>query len=243
MKGFESLECEHDDVVLRGLLVRPDAGVSHAPAPGGAVLMFPGATGPSDSFFQAMREIAAGGRLVVAPDMYGVGADLSTNAAAGTYFAALMAKPALLRERLLVWFERVRALPDVDPERIAAIGYCFGGKCVLELARSGAPVRSVTSFHGLLGTHAPAQPGAVRARVAVWTGGEDPYAPPADVEALRAELDAAGVDYQLTLFAKVAHAFTDPDHDGIAPGIAYDRTAHRIAWNGTIALLEESIDL
>ncbi|WP_395331458.1 dienelactone hydrolase family protein [Novosphingobium sp. BL-8H] len=237
MAGFESLECEHGGVRLRGLVARPEGTPS-----GAAVLMFPGATGPSDSFHAAMREVAAGGRLVIAPDMYGADADISSNQAAGTHFAALMANPPLLRERVLVWFETLRALPGVDPDRIAAIGYCFGGKCVLELARSGAAVRSVTSFHGLLGTHDPAVAGRVLARIAVWTGGEDPYAPPADVEALRAELDAAGADYQLTLFAKAAHAFTDPDHDGIAPGIAYDRTAHRIAWKGTIALLEETID-
>ncbi|WP_395390852.1 dienelactone hydrolase family protein [Novosphingobium sp. BL-8A] len=236
MEGFESLECEHHGLALRGLVARPEG--SHS---GAAILIFPGATGSSDSFYAAMRELAASGRLVVAPDMYGKDADISTNAAAGNYFAALMAAPELLRERVLTWFETVRALPGVDPERIAAIGYCFGGKCVLELARSGAPVRSVTSFHGLLGTHAPAIPGKIPARIAVWTGGEDPYAPRADVDALCAELDAAGADYQLTLFAKAAHAFTDPDHDGIAPGIVYDRTAHRIAWEGTIALLNETI--
>lgn len=238
MAGFESLECEHDGVVLRGLVARPEGVPS-----GAAVLMFPGATGPSECFHAAMREVAAGGRLVVAPDMYGADADISSNQAAGTHFAALMAAPDLLRERVLVWFETLRTLPGVDPDRIAAIGYCFGGKCVLELARSGAAVRSVTSFHGLLGTHAPAIKGNVPARIAVWTGGEDPYAPLADVDALRAELDAAGADYQLTVFAKAAHAFTDPDHDGIAPGIAYDRTAHRIAWNGTITLLEETVDV
>jgi dienelactone hydrolase len=203
--------------------------------------MFPGATGPGPSFCAAMEALAASGRLVIAPDMYGAGADVSTREAAGAHFAALMAEPGLLRERVLVWFAAVQALPGVDPERIAAIGYCFGGKCVLELARSGAPVRSVTSFHGLLGTHAPAQPGAITGKLAIWTGGEDPYVPARDVEALRRELDGAGADYQLTLFAKACHAFTDPDHTGIAPGIAYDRTAHRIAWEGTIALLEQTI--
>lgn len=237
MAGFESLDCEHQGVTLRGRVARPETAAN-----GAAVLMFPGATGPSDSFYAAMREVAAGGRLVVAADMYGADADISSTQAAGAHFAALMETPDRLRDRAIAWFEAVRALPEVDPQRIAAIGYCFGGKCVLELARSGAAVRAVTSFHGLLGTHAPAVIGQVPARIAIWAGGQDPYAPPADVQALRAELDAAGADYQLTVFAKAAHAFTDPDHDGIAPGIVYDRAAHRIAWKGTIALLEETVD-
>ena len=238
MANFEFLECDHEDTRLRGMLIRP------AVLPTGAlpaVLMFPGATGPGPSFCAAMEALAATGRLVIATDMYGAGADVSTREAAGAHFAALMAEPELLRERVLVWFAAVQALAGVDPERIAAIGYCFGGKCVLELARSGAPVRSVTSFHGLLGTHAPAQPGAITGKLAIWTGGEDPYVPAQDVEALRRELGEAGADYQMTLFAKACHAFTDPDHAGIAPGIAYDRTAHRIAWEGTIALLEQTI--
>jgi dienelactone hydrolase len=109
---------------------------------------------------------------------------------------------------------------------------------VLELARSGAPLKAAVSFHGLLKTHAPAEPGIVATPVQVWTGGRDPYAPLADLEALRAEFDAAGVDYQATLFAHAQHSFTDPDHDGLLEGIAYDRVAHRVAWAGTLALLD-----
>lgn len=240
MQGFKALDCEHAGIHMRGLVAR--TGERSAAAPGPAVLMIPGATGPSESFYQAMREVAAGGRTAIAADMYGIGADLSTPASAGTYFAALMKDPATLRARVVAWFDTLCALSYVDAQRIAAIGYCFGGKCVLELARSGASVRSVTSFHGLLDTHAPAPPGDITAKVAVWTGGQDPYAPMSDLDVLRTELDTAGADYQITVFAKAAHAFTDPDHDGIAPGIAYDPTAHRIAWKGTMALLEVTID-
>lgn len=243
MTGFDSLDCEYAGVRMHGLVARPTAmsGDIDRSAAAPAVLMIPGATGPSDGFYQAMRDIAARGWTAIAADMYGDDADISTPASAGVHFAALMQNPEQLRARVTAWFETLRAVPYVDPERIAAIGYCFGGKCVLELARSGAPVRTVTSFHGLLGTHAPAAPGSISAKIAVWTGGQDPYAPPADVEALRSELDAAGADYQLTIFARAAHAFTDPDHDGIAPGIVYDATAHRIAWEGTIALLKATI--
>jgi dienelactone hydrolase len=233
---FESVHCTHEGVRLEGFAVRPP-GAETRPA----VLMFPGATGPGPSFDAAVRELADAGYVAVSIGMYGQGADVSTPQTAGTYFAQLMQRPEAIRERAVAWFEAVRALPGVDPARVAAVGYCFGGKCVLELARSGAPVACVSSFHGLLTTHAPARSGEVSAHVAVWSGGRDPYAPLADFDALRAEFDAADVDYQATLFARAQHSFTDPDHDGIAEGIAYDLTAHRIAWSGTLALLEATL--
>ncbi|MPS69914.1 MAG: dienelactone hydrolase family protein [Novosphingobium sp.] len=236
MTGFEPLPCIHDGTRLSGRLARPQGRWN-----GAAVLMFPGATGPGPSFDRAIRELAAMGYLVVSADMYEAGADLSSREAAGAQFAALMAAPGLLRDRTVAWFRHVRGLDGVDPERIAAIGYCFGGKCVLELARSGEPVRAISSFHGLLATDAPARPDRIQAEISIWTGGEDPYVPQQDVEALQAELDAARARYQVTRFAKARHAFTDPDHDGFGPGIAYDRIAHRIAWMGTLGLLAETV--
>ncbi len=203
--------------------------------------MFPGATGPAESFRKTMRELAAAGYVVVGIDMYGADADISTPEAAGQYFAALLNDPTTLRERVILWHDTVRALAGVDASRVAAIGYCFGGKCVLELARSGADIQAVVSYHGLLTTDAPAQPDQVRCRIAVWSGGKDPYAPVAELDALRGEFDAAGVDYQVTLFSRAQHSFTDPDHDGLQEGIAYDPLAHRVAWAGTLALLEETI--
>ncbi|MCJ2178814.1 dienelactone hydrolase family protein [Novosphingobium album (ex Hu et al. 2023)] len=236
MGTFEPLRCQHRDVTMEGFVIGPGQGTTR-----GTILMFPGATGPGHSFRNAMRELADLGYLTVGIDMYGICADISSPQAAGGYFAALMADPVLLRERVVAWFETVRDLPGVDPHHMAAIGYCFGGKCVLELARSGAAIACVTSYHGLLTTHAPARPGEVRAEIAVWSGGHDPYAPAADLDALRAELDGAEASYQITLFSKAQHSFTDPDHDGVAEGIAYDPLAHRIAWSGTLAMLAEKI--
>lgn len=236
MSAPEPLSCTHRDVTMEAIVI------SSAQTPmRGTVLMFPGATGPGESFRKAMHELADLGYLTIGIDMYGIGADISTPEAAGGYFAALMAEPELLRERVVAWFETVRALPGIDPDRLAAIGYCFGGKCVLELARSGAQIACVTSYHGLLTTHAPARPGEVQAEIAVWSGGRDPYAPAADLDALRAELDAAQASYQITLFSRAQHSFTDPDHDGFAEGIAYDPLAHRVAWNGTLAMLAEAL--
>jgi dienelactone hydrolase len=229
-------EITHAGARLRSFAVSPAGDGPHP-----AVLMFPGATGAGPSFRKTVQELAGAGYLAIGIDMYGIDADISTAQAAGVHFEALLHAPQLLRERVVAWFEAVSARADVDGTRVSAIGYCFGGKCVLELARSGAAVRSVTSFHGLLQTHEPARPGAFTGYAAIWTGGRDPYAPLDDLASLRDEFDAAGINYQATLFAQAEHSFTDPDNDGVAPGIAYDRLSHRTAWTGTLSLLEHAL--
>ena len=111
---------------------------------------------------------------------------------------------------------------------------------VLELARSGADVKAVVSNHGILKTANPAEPDAVRAHVAVYTGACDPFVPRNDVEAFRAEMIAAQARWQITEFGGAFHAFTDPDADRQdISGLAYDRIADRISWAGTEALLAE----
>ena len=226
----------HDQTVLEGFVVMPSTSGPHA-----AVLMFPGATGAGPTFRRNAQELAMRGYLVVGVDMYGIDADISTPQAAGFHFDKLLNASDVLRHRVVSWFEATCARDDVDAARVAAIGYCFGGKCVLELARSGAAVRCVSSFHGLLKTHAPMQPNTFAGHAAIWTGGRDPFAPLADLDTLCNEFDAAGVDYQATLFARAQHSFTDPDHDGLAEGIAYDALAHRTSWAGTIAVLEQAL--
>ncbi len=127
----------------------------------------------------------------------------------------------------------------MDAQRVAAIGYCFGGFCVLELARAGADVKAVVSYHGLLSTSLPAQRGAIKGEVVVYTGAKDPHAPHEHVEALRKELDAAEAHHQITVFSEAFHSFTDPDADALGmPGIAYNALADRVSWAGTLAVLE-----
>ncbi len=188
-------------------------------------------------------DLAKLGYAALATDMFGCApnADIET---AGACFAELLGQPELLRARIVAWFDTFAALPEVDTDRIAAIGYCFGGLCVLELARSGADVRAVSSFHGLLTTHAPAAAGAIKGEVAAWCGGRDPYAPREQIEAFRAEMAAAGASCQITVFEQAQHSFTDPHADALGrPGIAYDALADRVSWAGTLALLEAVVQL
>ncbi len=234
MSDFTPISCEHDGVVMEGFMAVPDG--AQGPLP--AVMMFPGATGTGPTFERTARALAELGYLAIGINVYGRDDDISTAEAAGRHFMTLLENPQLLRARIVEWFEHVASLADADPDRIAAIGYCFGGKCVLELARSGADVKTVVSYHGLLTTHAPAQAGTVMAEVVAYCAGKDPYAPIEHVDQLREELSAAGVRHQITVFSDAEHSFTDPDHHGMQPGIAYDPLAHRISWAGTLALLD-----
>ena len=239
MTEFTAMRCRHGDVELEGRIARPSAATGHRLP---AVLVMHNALGIGSHVLDAAARLAEAGYLAVVTDMYGADADVGSEAAAGAHFASLAENPAALRARARAWFDAVAARDDVDPGRIAAIGYCFGGQCVLELARSGADVKAVVSYHGLLTTHALAQPGAISGEVAVFTGERDPYAPADHVEALRQELKAAGARYQITLFGEAEHSFTDRDAARTGrPGIAYHALSDAVSWAGTLALLHATV--
>lgn len=190
---------------------------------------------------EAAARLASLGYAALAIDMFGCGKEPSVETA-GSCFTALLARPEVLRSRAVAWFETFAALPEVDPDRIGAIGYCFGGLCVLELARSGVDVRAVSSFHGLLTTHAPAAAGAINGDVAAWCGGRDPYAPREHIDVFREEMAAAGVRSLITTFEHAQHSFTNTEAIALnRPGIAYDAIADRVSWAGTLALLEAAL--
>ena len=234
MEGLEPVRCDHDGFALKGYCAAPKG---DGPFP--AVMVMHSGHGLRKQIAEKVKLLAELGYVAVATDMYGADADISTPEAAGQHYAGLIEDMAKLRARTVAWLDAVAARKDVDAQRIGAIGYCFGGMCVLELARSGADVKAVSSFHGVLTTQSPARPGTVRAQVAAYCGTEDPYAPLADIETLRKELSAAGARYEIMEFAGVAHGFSDPSMDDFGlDGIRYDRVADRVSWAGTLALLD-----
>jgi dienelactone hydrolase len=232
-EDMEPIECQHGDLLLRGFMARP---TGSGPFPG--VLVMHSALGLAHMVKDIAHKLAALGYLAVATDMYGADAVIETPEQAGPYYMALLQSPEVLRARTATWFDAVAALPDVDAAKIAAIGYCFGGKCVLELARSGRDVKAAVSYHGLLTTHAPAQPGDITGEVAAWCGALDPFGPHDETEAFRLEMIAAEANWQITEFGKVAHGFTDAKAEGGMPGIEYNLIADKTSWAGTLALLE-----
>ncbi len=134
------------------------------------------------------------------------------------------------------------ALPQVDAGRLGAIGFCFGGSVVLELARDGADLKAVVSFHGVLTTKAPAVAGKTKAGVLVCTGADDPLAPPDQVMAFEAEMRAAGVqDWQVISYGGTLHGFTNPAADGsILPSARYNERADRRSWQAMQSFLAEA---
>jgi dienelactone hydrolase len=235
MTQLTPLDYGHDGVALTGLLAAP-AGSGPWPA----ALVMHDALGISEMVKQRARELAAAGYVALVTDMYGGGEHSPDRARNGERFGALQAEPERLRNRVLAAFEALRGLPGVDARRIAAIGYCFGGQCVLELARSGADLKGVVSFHGLLTSRIPARPGEVKAKVLAITGAHDPFAPLDDVQAFQSEMSRAGADWQVTVYGEGWHAFTDPDiaKRTDTPGLRYDPFLARLAWAQATAFLE-----
>jgi len=141
---------------------------------------------------------------------------------------ALRADLDLLRGRVNAALTALETQPGVDTKRLGAIGFCFGGLCVLELARSGAGVAGVVSFHGILRTDRPAKPGDIKGKVLACHGAADPFVPAEEVAAFQQELTAAGVDWHLLVNGGAGHGFTNPGATNLGvPGVAYDANAER----------------
>lgn len=169
------------------------------------------------------------GYVVLAADMYGGGAPPVMGPEAMARMMPLLEDRPKLRQRARAALDALMALPKVDTSRVVAIGYCFGGSTVLELARAGTPIKGVVSFHGGLKTSAPASAGAVKAKVLICTGSEDPTVPLEDRNAAQAEFTAAGADWQMIVYSGAKHAFTNPQAPPIE-GFGYQEAADLRSW-------------
>lgn len=195
--------------------------------------------GGRDAFSEGhAQRLAEAGYVGVALDMYGKGVhgnSIEENSALMTPF---MENRAKVRERMQAALALARQQPEVDASRVAAIGFCFGGLCVLDLARSGADLRGVVSFHGLLKPNGLAAQ-AIKAKILVLHGADDPLAPIEDVVALREELNAAGGDWQLHMYGRAQHAFAVPGANVPDIGAHYNADAERRSMASCAAFLED----
>jgi dienelactone hydrolase len=215
--------------------------VTEAAGPRPAVVILPTIMGRSELELGFARRLARCGYAALVADLYGREHIGKPREECRGLMMALLGDRAALGARLLAVLEAARAQPEVDGAKVAAIGFCFGGLCALDLARSGADVAGVASFHGLL--KPPPGPPAERigARILVLHGWDDPLAPPEDVAALGAELTAAGADWQIHAYGNTAHAFTNPNAAGPAGGFSYDERASSRAWASCDAFLAECL--
>lgn len=187
------------------------------------------------------KMLAGLGYVALAADMYGNRQQATDLPAAMELIGDLRTDPAKLRARALAAVATLRANPMVDPSRLAAIGFCFGGTTVLELARGGADLKGVVSFHGGLQTMAPAVAGAVKPKVLVCTGADDPMIPPAQVVDFEEEMRNAVADWQVISYGGTVHSFTNPDAGKVVKldGVAYNKQTDQRSWNAMRAFFNE----
>jgi dienelactone hydrolase len=208
------------------------------PAPG--VLVAHEGAGVTEHVRGRARALAGLGYVAFALDLFGA-QELALERRKEIVRALRADRPGLRRHASLA-LEVLTAHPEVDRTRLAAIGYCFGGTTVLELARSGAELRCVVAFHPGLDLPALGDAGAIRAKVLVCAGEKDPIVTAAQREAFAAEMAAAGVDWQLHLHGGAGHSFTNPEIDAFGfPGFAYHAAADRRSWQAMRALLDEAL--
>lgn len=229
---------ETADYAAGGLICQAAVARPEGPGPFPAVMIAPTIRGPSALERQVAERLAGLGYMAVLIDVYGKEQrDLAPDAARAQ-MDALLADRALLRARLLAALAFVQGLDGIDAARIAVIGYCFGGLCALDIARTGTDaIRGAVSLHGVfappgLGTQPP-----ISARLLVLHGWDDPLATPDDVLRLTRELTDAGADWQLHAYGHVGHAFTNPAASG--PGLAYDAAADRRSFAALTGFLAE----
>jgi dienelactone hydrolase len=222
-----TVEYKQGDTVLEGFLTYDTAGPARKPG----VLVVHDWMGVGPETRRRAEMLAKMGYVAFAPDLYGKGVRPADGKEAGAIAGPYFKNRALVRERVAAGFQELARQPNVDPKRIAAIGYCFGGMAVLELARSGADVAGVVSFHGILDNPTPADAKKIKGKTLILHGADDPYVPDAQVKAFADEMRAAGVDWQLVAYSGAVHAFTIPraGNDN-SKGSAYNATADRRSW-------------
>ncbi len=232
----ELVEYRHGDAVLEGVLAWDDANAEKRPG----VLVVPAWKGVDDHSRDWAAKLAAEGYVALVADIYGKGVRPATADEARAESGKYRNDRALMRARAAAGLECLSKNERVDAERLAVIGFCFGGTVALELARSGAELDATVSIHGGLGTPNPNDAKAIHGRVLALHGAADPHVPPAEVEAFEKEMKDAGVDWKLTPYEGAVHAFTDPSA-GSDPsrGAAYHEEAAGKAWADMTAFLHE----
>lgn len=192
--------------------------------------------GLNDYAKRRARDLAALGYSALAIDMYGQGKHTEHPADAMAFMQAALKDSAAASARFNAGLELLKQQPQTDPQKLAAIGYCFGGKIVLDAARQGLPLAGVVSFHGALATATPATPGSVKAKILVEHGAQDSMVTADNVTTFKTEMDKAGADYRFVSLEGAKHGFSNPDADRLShgehggPDIGYNKAADERSW-------------
>jgi dienelactone hydrolase len=226
----EKIPYTDGDTKLTGLLYRPSE------QPRAAILVYPTIMNQEGVVLEKAASLAEHGYLAYVADLYGKNPQ---NFEQSREFAAeVRPQPQDFRRRVRQAIGSLVSLPDASGLALGAIGFCMGGGAVLELAREGAPLDVVVSFHGILSTDLPAEPGKVTARILICHGDADPAVPRSQVIAFWEEMDAASANWHFHSYSGVKHGFTNPAPP-LNPAVAYDASADRQSWAAMFELFDE----
>lgn len=238
----ETINYSSGETSCKGFLAYEDSGLPKKPA----VIISPAFRGLDDFARNKAKELAKLGYVAFAADIYGNGLEVKSNEEAEALMMPLFINRQLLRERIISAFNTVSALSLVDKDKIGAIGFCFGGLTVIELLRSGAPVRGVVSFHGVLGnslknnkanTVPPAA--GIKGSLLILHGNLDPLVSQEDILAIQSEFTNLKVDWQMHIYGHTVHAFTNPVVADFKGGMAFNELANLRSWRSMQNFFEE----
>jgi len=189
------------------------------------------------------RMLAELGYTALALDMYGEGKMAGHPDEAGKFASEVMKNFPVAKDRFLAALEFLKKQPTVDPDRIAAIGYCFGGGVVLNMARQGVDLKGVASFHGSLAVIKPEQPTPIKAAVRVYNGADDKFSTPEQIDALKKEMADQKVNFKFVNYPGAVHSFTNPESTEIGKKfkmpVAYNKAADKASWDDMKGFLAE----
>lgn len=237
----QEIEYQAGEVTCKGYVAYDDAATTKRPG----VLVVHEWWGHNQFTRDCARKLAQAGFVGFALDMYGNGKQAEDPQTASQLSGEIGKNPSLMRARFNAARTALGKQPQVDTSRIAAVGYCFGGMVVLQMARAGEDLRAVVSFHGILPTGQSTQPGTIKAKALLLTGTDDPFVPKQQVEAFEKEMQAARADYRVVSYPGVKHAFTNPGatEKGKKFGLPleYHAETDKKSWNEAVEFLKQAL--
>ena len=240
----ETVDYKANGTALKGYIAYDDSVKGKRPG----VLVVHEWWGLNDYAKKRADMLAELGYTAMAVDMYGEGKNTKHAEDANKFMTEVMSNMEVAQKRFTAAMDVLKAQPTVDPEEVAAIGYCFGGGVVLYMASVGMDLDAVASFHGAVGAAgmAKTQPGSVKAKIIVFTGDADPLVPQEQVDAFKKQMDEAKADYEVVVYPGAKHSFTNPEADEYGKNnelpLAYDKNADEKSWAQLQAFLKEAFN-
>jgi dienelactone hydrolase len=230
------------ETTMKGVIVYDDAAQGKRPG----IVMVHEWWGITNHILHEAQTFAEEGYTTFVADMYGDGQTADNPKDAGALATSVMKDPKVMAARFNAAQTQLSQHPTVDPTRIGAVGYCFGGAVVLNMARAGADLDAVAGFHASLGLNTPApDPGAVKAKILVLNGADDPFVKPEEYDTLKKDFDAAKADLRVVQYPGAVHAFTNPEATALGQTfnlpIRYDADADKKAKQEALSFFEDNL--